>query len=299
MNHDYIPFEDFVPYSEDLLRGEQIHINHDNCTAGADTKRRLYIKRTEDGTNILAYCHNCSLHGRYVQDFGRAIAARSRNTGNANSCNAFDYESGRGKHGETDKRATTPRNSEYDIRKWRREHRLWLQKYGIITPKETDLYKICANEDLNGVILPVYRDKLLLGYQLRTFDGGDKPKYITRRVDNNALWWYSGDYLLQSSPSDIVIVEDMLSGIKCARYSATVALLGANIGDDLLAFLLQKAIDKTRFTIFLDDDNRQIRMNQLKIKVKLEQCGYETRIITGMGKDPKECSDEELRRLLL
>ena len=41
--------------------GEQIKINHEGCSAGKDTKERLYIKRTEKG--LMAYCHHCSQSG--------------------------------------------------------------------------------------------------------------------------------------------------------------------------------------------------------------------------------------------
>lgn len=76
--NDYIPFDDFVHYGEDLTSGEQIHVNHDKCPAGLDTKRRLYIKRTEDDRYILAYCHNCSLSGRYSIKYGAVKSATTK-----------------------------------------------------------------------------------------------------------------------------------------------------------------------------------------------------------------------------
>ena len=36
-----------------------IRINHENCAAGTDNKRRLYITKTTRGT-LLAFCHHCS-----------------------------------------------------------------------------------------------------------------------------------------------------------------------------------------------------------------------------------------------
>ena len=86
---------------------------------------------------------------------------------------------------------------------------------------------------------------------------------------------------------------------KCARIMPTIALLGADMGDNLVSFAINNAKEGSKFIIFLDDDNRQVRLNQLKIKVKLEQCGYPVRIITGIGKDPKACSDDELKEILL
>ena len=38
------------------------NFNHEGCTAGEDTRQRLYITRLNDGT-LLAYCHNCGGRG--------------------------------------------------------------------------------------------------------------------------------------------------------------------------------------------------------------------------------------------
>lgn len=65
---------DFNDYSTEIARlsdGEQIHVNHKDCTAGSDTKRRLYLRRTSDGTTTLAYCHHCGEKG--VLRKGRAL----------------------------------------------------------------------------------------------------------------------------------------------------------------------------------------------------------------------------------
>ena len=48
-----------------LVPGKSIHINHEGCEAGKDTKRRLYISITSDGGAVLAYCHHCGRRGFY------------------------------------------------------------------------------------------------------------------------------------------------------------------------------------------------------------------------------------------
>src|SRR5688572_12518334 len=56
MRLEYTHVKEHIPVSV----GEQVHVNHDSCPAGTDTKKRLYIRRTNEA--ILAYCHNCGGH---------------------------------------------------------------------------------------------------------------------------------------------------------------------------------------------------------------------------------------------
>lgn len=42
-----------------------VHVNHQDCPAGVDTKRRLYATPTEDGSGVLFYCHHCQGKGIY------------------------------------------------------------------------------------------------------------------------------------------------------------------------------------------------------------------------------------------
>ena len=46
-----------------LSMGSQIKTNHHRCTAGIDTKSRLYIKRVVGG--VVGYCHHCNDKGFY------------------------------------------------------------------------------------------------------------------------------------------------------------------------------------------------------------------------------------------
>lgn len=57
----FIPKSDFVDDIPSEV-GQQIRINHVNCTQGVDTRRRLYVKRISPNT-VVAYCHNCGKKG--------------------------------------------------------------------------------------------------------------------------------------------------------------------------------------------------------------------------------------------
>ena len=80
-----IPHKDFEHHVPDSL-GEQVNVNHVACTAGLDTKKRLYIKRTEKNGRdiILAYCHHCGFSGVRMESSHKIKKGRadSRSTHN-------------------------------------------------------------------------------------------------------------------------------------------------------------------------------------------------------------------------
>ena len=115
------------------------------------------------------------------------------------------------------------------------------------------------------------------------------PKYMTYTSRPQ-------DYYLvldQDMPT-VVLVEDYISALKCSRYVASAALFGVSLKDGMLARLVRSY---SKFLIFLDDDNTQVRLAARKIKKRLDIFG-ECCIIEGVGYDPKECDDATLKRLL-
>jgi hypothetical protein len=57
-----IDFSQYKLTIDGLQEGDQVHVNHQLCPAGVDTKKRLYLKQIEDG-KILGYCHHCGESG--------------------------------------------------------------------------------------------------------------------------------------------------------------------------------------------------------------------------------------------
>lgn len=65
MNTYTIPRHLLLNTAMDLLipmGGNTVNINHEDCPAGNDTRRRLYVTITPEGT-LLGYCHNCGSKG--------------------------------------------------------------------------------------------------------------------------------------------------------------------------------------------------------------------------------------------
>jgi len=275
-----INFKPYIDMMEELEEEEQVHLNHEDCPAGHDTKKRLYIKRTGDYNgrhNYIAYCQHCSSGGRYVSPLlahkkpRQAVVATTAN--------------GR-------RRFVLPADFTGDARSWPAGARVWLYRYGI-TDAEIKHYGIGWSEERGRVVLPVYNDGKLALYQTRRIRKYDsKPKYLTYRNESRL-------FITRYNVDTCVITEDFLSAIKCGRLTNTAgcALLGASLQDKHILTLLSSF---NKFIIFLDDDNSQVRRSQLKIKHKLELFAS-VRLISGdthPGVDPKEMSDEDLEKLL-
>lgn len=268
-----LKYDEFVPDGEDLIEGEQIHINHEDCPAGQDTKRRLYIKReVENGTDILlAYCHHCNQSGYYVLTKKAGTYTRAKPSSNTGSSSA-EYAGLRIK----------------DWDGWHPRAKGWTLRYDITSQEITD-QGISYCPEYDKLYLPIKKSGKTIGYQLRSLDGSE-PKYETTAFEK-PLFWYDG-----ADSDTLVIVEDILSAIKCSRYTGSLALLSSGMSDQVFEFISRSR--HSNFIVFLDYDNRQVRSNVLNIAGRLALLGP-TKIIHNLGKDPKECDDEELKVLLL
>ena len=265
---------DYLSHAEDVGVGEQIHVNHTNCSAGEDTKRRLYIRRTDDGS-IVAYCHHCSQSGYYREDERRYRTLEST-FGSSQTI--------------TKRSVQLPRDSQSDTGAWPPKAKVWLYRYGI-TDEEIKRHGIVYSNDLGRVILPVYNGGNLVGYQARQIFDDGKEKYLTQTTDPSRMVWYTSN---TTSSSAVCFCEDILSAIRVGRRMSSCALLGTNLKDEVLNQIISK---HDEFYIFLDDDNRQVVMSQIALKNKLELFGT-VHLIKGVGKDPKECTDTELQEIL-
>lgn len=271
---DYLKRNEYVPIGEDLEIGEQVHINHKDCPAGQDTKRRLYIKRgDEDGNDvILAYCQHCSRSGAYRKPYARSIRPKKEVTGTNELSNG-----------------TLPSDCTGDWEEWPLRGRLWLL-HGGISECDGRKYGLTYSPKHDRVVLPVYNTSSgkLKGYQMRSLNEVDKPKYLTE-VFEKPFYWYSGHV-----SDTLVIVEDILSAIRVSKYHSSIAVLSSGMSDDVYSIIGKSKY--TNFIVYLDNDNAQVKKSQLKIANKLKLLGKVT--VIKSDKDPKELSDTELERIL-
>ena len=167
-------------------------------------------------------------------------------------------------------------------------------KYGI-TEEEIAKYGIVYSDSERRVILPVYDNgDLVITQSRKVFDDDTGPKY--RTVKRRAGVFSAKCDTPIVVCNQCVITEDILSAIKCSRFIDSFALLGTTLSDSCLGKILKNQYDKC--FIFLDDDNRQVKLDQIVLKNKLELYIDDVRIVKSGGRDPKEMSDLDLMKLL-
>ena len=273
-----LSYRDFVSLAPTEVGVEARH-NHEQCSAGADTRRRLYVTRT-DSTTVTAYCHNCGRGGFWKQLGGRSrddirllYAARD------NLYNGEEPEDGS---------QCAQQSSAVPKGEWSNHATGWVKRYGI-TDAEIERFKIGYHLPTGRVCLPVYRGRVLIGYQLRDVVGDTDTKYLTEKMGAKTLL-----FRVRNGKRTCVIVEDMLSAIKVGRQVDTAAMLGSSLNHEIIAKL---ASEYDEVIIWMDNDNIVIKRKQNEYKSLLDMLCKSARIIR-TSRDPKDYTDEEIRREL-
>ena len=266
----YLSKEEYLPFAPDEY-GKQIHINHERCEAGTDTKKRLYIRRLEDGS-VISYCHHCCKSGRHSEAKFRSLEAIKGRTSYTDSGSSI---------------ISLPSDYETSVSAWPAKARAWVYRYGI-TDEEITKYGIGYTPREKRIVLPSWENGELLGFQTRKiFEEDTGPKYTTYHNKKNFVW---KDL---TGSSTLVICEDVLSAIKLHRYYASMALLSTHLHKCNYHYLF----NYTSILIYLDNNNPEVKLKALSMKKELEMYGSLVKIIS-IEKDPKQLSNEELRNLI-
>jgi hypothetical protein len=132
--------QDYSTYA--LAVGEQTNQNHQDCPAGEDTKKRLYVRRNNEG--YLWYCHHCS-QGGFQRGGVRNI--HTKPVGPVAVSLPEDFNP---------------------------DHKDWPE-----WAKDFQIEGWGFSGRMGRIIIPVYDSGELLGYQARAAPG-EQPKYLTK-----------------------------------------------------------------------------------------------------------------------
>lgn len=242
--------------------GGMVHVDHLDCPAGKDTKRRLYIKVVDDA--VLFFCQHCGCKG-VLREHGKVLRAS-------------EIEA------RVDRAMTLPPHEKLrylirkewtsDISEWSKEARLWWHSYGL-TQEEATEYNVQWDE----------RRLWLWGagsaWQGRAF-AGDSPKYL--RIDespNIPAAFYT------SEERTWVVVEDLLSAyrVHMAGYNA-MCLMGTKVGHREMQVLTHAK----RVVVWLDDDEA----GQLGAVDLYKRLGWMCDVRNVVCRQPKEVSEAQL-----
>lgn len=257
-----------APDFESLDEGDQGKYNHADCPNGVDNRQRLYVKNV-DGA-YLWHCHNCGDSGYYrpketvrrIKEETKAVVARGLMS---------DY------YGLT---------KELDYDKFRVEGQLWLGQYGF-NHRMVSAYRIAETKD--GIVLPVFRNTTIMGYQVRQYN--KKPKYLTYSKQRFSFL----DCIAGIRDMPLIVVEDLLSSYKLrdAGYP-TLCLLGTKLDSEAQKIL--HMFRTKRVVLWLDDD---VAGHSAAKKLFVDMSPIVPNITALFNQQPKELSLEILNDMEL
>jgi len=258
------------PELKDMEDGAQVHVNHPNCEAGADTKRRLFIKRQE---NVwLGWCHHCGTKGFLRHGRVNHIARRNQV--------------------EHHHKLALPADFTSDPSKCHVLANAWYHKFGI-TLEERSHYRLGWSDREQRAILPMWEHGELVCYQRRRLlplDTG--PKYTTARRVGSSNAVFNGGFGRGMTGDIMVLTEDILSAIVVGRQVTSTALLGVFLHESQVSHVLR--FSPREVIVALDDDNPAVRQAQRTMVRRLSPY-TDVRKLTGHDTDPKEQSYEAIK----
>lgn len=164
----------------------------------------------------------------------------------------------------------------------------WLSQYDI-TREEVIKHDLRWSPSRRWLVFPIKGEgHTLLAYQARNFNEGLVPKWLTFGDISETVHLLG----LQNDPKcGILLVEDIVSAIKCSRHITTMPLFGSNLG--LKTALRIKNLTK-KALIWMDADKYDEAITAMSRR--LELLGVDTHVLYTES-DPKECTDKEIKLL--
>ena len=255
--------------------GEQIHINHEECFAGIDRKKRLYIKKFPTGHGF--YCHHCGMKG-YLRD--KEVIHRvedklsiTRIPEPPHSLYLEELKTLKGEHAPS---------------KWPVEARVWWYSYGLM---DEDAISRGAQWHNERLCIPWHTFEHEV-WSCRSFNK-DRSKVLTLTSPQDAALVRA---CKPSKPLILgvgVVVEDVLSAIKInkAGYLA-VPLFGTTLSVVNKSFICDHL---NGVVIWLDDD---VAGALGSVKLYTELKGMHDRVTHVRNRQPKELSVEEIQETI-
>ena len=282
---------------DEIGPGETIRVNHVDCPAGEDTRRRLYVTRVQaDPTLLVGYCHNCG-------------------TGDRNKTNEYSkyrnhevYSSAKEliqQDIKVPKSIVPMSDAPAMAQKFLFERNLTLDKaaeWGIYYDPNSD-----------RVYLPMYAEAdtrgrwgAFDGYQLRAIASHQNPKYLTARRPES-----KGYTLLHNAPETyevkdlnayVAIVEDYISGIHILEamnkdFHCLVAVnYGTQINTEMLYDLAQLHKDNN-LVVWLDNDSPHVIKRAQDISRTAALYGIKSAVVT-VKSDPKHVNHVDIKKAM-
>jgi hypothetical protein len=289
---------DLKQYADELEVGQTTRVNHEDCSAGEDTRRRLYLTRPHsDPTKVLCYCHNCGVgwatkgnkYTKYRDERDKKHAAVSSTITVSDDVHEpagliTDYElwPTKAKGWAIKNKLTAGLIRTYGIAHDPSTNRVYLPRHRIVRKNQS-----------NGVI----HNLGLCGYQLRNVDGTRGPKYLTASHPIHD----DGFTCLTNCASDArakvsVIVEDLVSGIHVFEALAQshpefLVRVLVNYGIKINLLGLDYIKNTIKCVVWLDNDSSYVKKQAEQMGRTMQMVINNGTVVTVLDKeDPKHFS---------
>ncbi len=255
---------------------QRISINHQNCPAGEDSRRRLYASVSEDGKLLLLHCFNCGSSGvtRYRATASHDSMSLMDAVESVHKEMKFKTEEVRFSHGELLSDSSWPcgyfLNDEVAKEPFNHYFR--------------HLFRVLPNRD-NAVMLLRGDPSNVTGYDTRFFN----PKGFTRTY--NPIHDGESNLLVYAiKPSNVaVVVEDPISAMKVAIAGYTgIALCGSSMRESdyfKVASLYENVV------VWLDNDSALIKKQASTMYARMGLFN-ENVFLIGNREEPKKLTCE-------
>lgn len=270
--------------------GVTINYDHEECSAGRDTRKRLYLTgSTHTPGLILAYCHNCGCGGSY-----------QNSTNSINNVRLMPFRTTRPSEDAFEAPGFATVTEPIPVGSPASEY---LVNYGL-SREVIERYGFAWDVGTNRLYIPLWGDhSKLRAYQLRrlnTLDYG--PKYITVKDKNHERTADDGllypSYTSTNIPLDtVVICEDLVSALRVTQAGnyCAFALLSSTTNSDIL-FGLAKKFEK--IIVWLDNDNGTVLKHAKDMFDFLCILNVPSLGIVTNERDPKHFNDEFIRKTI-
>ena len=266
----YKEMRELLEEAGELEEGQSINIHH--CKEGHNNDR-LYI--TNKGEATLFYCHHCSKRGALKNKL-----AAYKKYARASEGGTKHYHQSSMLPNDIN---TVPSTWPIEALKWPLTAKLSFT--------DMEALGLAYSPRINRVCVPVTFAGEYRGFIARRIEG-DGPKYLARyKQEDRDNFIYAR---CSQESSTVVIVEDVLSCAKLEKAGYNVvALLGTHISDSLIHFL---SSNFSTYIEWLDDDNPDVKMKQVKLRNQLSLYGNVRLVKT--PNDPKTYSIKEIQDIL-
>lgn len=270
--------EEFLDYAPS--RPGSIRINHNAGQCSGDSKSLLITRK--DDESVTAYCFRCGGTGFHHPQRHFNVP---RPTASAPD-SIHDEATG----------IYLPADSTKVFASFPKDARDWLSKAGI-TSVMSETAGLCWSDETQMLYIPVTQETsafgpIAVGFVQRLF----QPKrYLTLTKDRERFYGFlrASEELPEAQQKTLVIVEDMISALRCREICDTLALCGTELRPHALSLLIKEGY--TRAVVFLDGDNTTVQMKARKIAKRLS---WMKTSIVETGSDPKSYTKEQLGRMI-